>query len=44
MANTERIEAVERELWLMEYKDHWTTEDWNRRADLLRELAELKNI
>ena len=44
MANVnERIEAIERELWLMEYKEHWTAEDWNRRAELNAELNELKN-
>lgn len=45
MANNikERIEAIEKELWLMEYKDHWTPADWNRRTELNKELAELKN-
>lgn len=37
-----RIEAIERELWLMEFKEHWTNEDWARRAELNRELAELR--
>lgn len=40
---TMRIEAIERELWLMEFADRWTTADWARRADLQRELAELRN-
>lgn len=40
--NTNRIEAIERELWLMEYKDHWTPADWAHRAELNRELAQLK--
>ena len=26
-----RIEAIERELWLMEFKEHWTPKDWARR-------------
>lgn len=39
----ERIEAIERELWLMEFKDHWDNKDWARRAELNRELNELKN-
>ena len=39
---TARIEAIEKELWLMEFKDHWTPADWTRRAELNRELAELK--
>lgn len=38
-----RIEAIERELWLMEYKDHWTERDWAHRAELQKELRELKN-
>lgn len=43
MTTTERIEAIERELWLMEFKDHWTPADWERRAELNRELNELRN-
>lgn len=42
MAKNERINAIEKELWLMEFKDRWTTADWNRRAELNRELNELK--
>ena len=38
-----RIEAIERELWLMEFADHWTPADWARRAELNRELNELRN-
>lgn len=38
-----RIEAIERELWLMEFADRWTAADWARRAELQRELAELQN-
>lgn len=38
----ERINAIEKELWLMEFKDHWTSADWNKRAELNRELAKLK--
>ena len=38
-----RIEAIERELWLMEFADRWTTADWNRRVELQRELADLLN-
>ena len=41
--NTNRIEAIERELWLMEYKDHLTPADWARRDELNKELATLKN-
>ena len=37
-----RIEAIERELWLMELKDHWDSKDWARRAELNAELARLK--
>ena len=42
MTKNERIEAIERTLWLMEFKDHWTTKDWAERAELSRELNELK--
>lgn len=38
-----RIEAIERELWLMEFADRWTPADWARRAELQRELEELRN-
>ena len=37
------IEQIEKELWLMEFKDHWTPKDWTRRAELQRKLQELKN-
>lgn len=45
MANNikERIEAIEKELWIMEFKDHWTADDWAKRARLNAELAKLKN-
>lgn len=39
----QRIEAIERELWLMEFKDHWDNKDWARRSELNAELATLKN-
>lgn len=42
MAKNERIEQIERALWLMEFKDHWTAKDWAERAELNRELNELK--
>ena len=38
-----RIEAIERELWLMEFIDRWTERDWARRAELNRELNRLRN-
>lgn len=38
-----RIEAIERELWLMEFADRWTAADWARRNELNRELNELRN-
>ena len=38
----ERIEAIERALWLMEFKDHWTAQDWAERAALQAELAQLQ--
>ena len=42
MTKNERIEAIERALWLMEFKDHWTAKDWAERAELNRELNMLK--
>jgi hypothetical protein len=42
MTNTERIEQIEKELWLMEFKDHWTAKDWAERDELNRQLAKLK--
>ena len=42
MTKNERIEKIERELFVMEFKEHWTREDWNRRDELNKELAELK--
>lgn len=38
----ERIEAIERELFIMEFKEHWDAKDWARRDELNRELARLK--
>ena len=43
MTKQERIEQIERALWLMEFKDHWTREDWAERARLNAELDRLKN-
>lgn len=37
----ERINAIRRELLLMEYKDHWTPKDWEERAKLNQELNKL---
>ena len=31
MAKKMRIEQIERELWIMEFKDHWDARDWDRR-------------
>ena len=42
MAKTERIEQIERELFYMEFKEHWTAKDWAERAALNAELAQLK--
>ena len=46
MANniTKRIEQIERELFIMEFKEHWTNNDWARRAELNRELNELRKV
>ena len=38
----ERIEAIERELFIMEFKEHWDAKDWGRRNELNRELAQLR--
>jgi hypothetical protein len=38
----QRIEAIERELWLMEFKDHWDSRDWARRVELNAELDGLR--
>jgi predicted DNA-binding transcriptional regulator len=40
---TLRIEEIERELWLMEFADRWTLADWAHRAELQRELENLRN-
>ena len=44
MATTKetRIAEIEKALWIMEFKDHWTNEDWLQREALRRELNELK--
>ena len=42
MTKAERIEQIEKALWLMEFKDHWTAKDWAERDKLNKELAELK--
>ena len=38
-----RIEQIERELWIMEYKEHWTSKDYARRDELNAELRKLTN-
>lgn len=42
MAKEMRIEQIERELWIMEFKDHWDARDWARRRELNAELAQLR--
>ena len=42
MAKEMRIEQIERELWIMEFKDHWDARDWARRNELNAELAKLR--
>ena len=42
MTKEERIAQIEKDLWLMEFIDHWTAKDWAERAELNRELAKLK--
>ena len=41
-AVNERIEAIERELFIMEFKEHWDAKDWARRNELNAELAKLR--
>lgn len=41
-AKETRIAEVEHLLFVMEFKDHWTKEDWAKRAELSKELAELR--
>ena len=46
MANTIKAEEIERikdALWLMEFKDHWTPEDWAERDRLNARLAQLQD-
>ena len=38
-----RIEAIERELWLMEFKEHWTPKDRARLSELNAEHNPLRN-
>ena len=40
----ERIEVIERELYLMEYIDRWRAADYAREAELKKELRELKKM
>jgi hypothetical protein len=42
MTTTEKIKKIEHELFIMEFKDHWTPADWAERNRLNKELAELK--
>jgi hypothetical protein len=42
MSKAERIERIERALFVMEFKDHWTANDWAEKNALENELAELK--
>ena len=37
-----RIAEIEHALWIMEFKDNWTREDWAERDALNRELNELR--
>lgn len=37
-----RIAEIEHLLFIMEFKDHWTKEDWAERAALTKELEELR--
>lgn len=37
------IEELERELFILDMKDHFTPEDYQKRNELLQKLKELKN-
>lgn len=37
------IEEIEQELFLLDMKDHFTYEDFERRRELTQKLRELKN-
>jgi hypothetical protein len=39
----ERIAKIEKELWLLEFKDHWDNRDWALKNELEKELNKLKN-
>lgn len=41
-AKETRIAEIEHLLFVMEFKDHWTKEDWAERARLNKELNELR--
>jgi hypothetical protein len=41
-AKETRIAEIEHLLFVMEFKDHWTKEDWAERARLNQELNELR--
>lgn len=41
-AKETRIAEIEEALFIMEFKDHWTSEDWAERAQLNKELNELR--
>ena len=43
MDKNKRIEAIERELWLMEFIDRWRPADHAKYDELKKELQELKN-
>lgn len=43
MAINERIEAIEKELWLMDFIDKWRPADHAKANQLKKELYELKN-
>lgn len=36
------IERIEHQLFVMEFKDHWTSADWSERMRLNARLAQLK--
>jgi hypothetical protein len=42
-ARNSRIAEIEHLLFIMEFKDRWTREDWTEKAALTKELEELRN-
>ena len=42
LTKEQEIERIEHQLFIMEFKDHWTSADWSERMRLNARLAQLK--